>query len=255
MAEQYRVYWQPGCSSCVRAKEFLKSHGIPFASINVRAAEGAMDELARLGAKSVPVVAAGDRFVFAQSIDELAAFVGVAVDRQMLSAQSLVDKLDLILAAAQRYARQLPPDALSAKLPGRDRTCLDVAYHIFVIPLAFLDAARGGELTFEYFERLAAPEMTTGEQVAAFGQTVRDDVSAWRANSATSMPETVQTYYGIQPTHGVLERTAWHAAQHCRQLMAVLEQAGIAPDGPLGERELAGLPLPEAVYDDEVPMS
>ena len=34
--------------------------------------------------------------------------------------------------------------------------------------------------------------------------------------------------------------------------MAVLEQRGIAPDGPLGDDALEGLPLPEEVYDDEV---
>ena len=34
--------------------------------------------------------------------------------------------------------------------------------------------------------------------------------------------------------------------------MALLEQRGIAPDRPLGDAELDGLPLPEGVYDDEV---
>ena len=50
MADTYKFYWQPGCSSCLRAKEFLKQHGIAFDSINVREDEGAMDDLARLGA-------------------------------------------------------------------------------------------------------------------------------------------------------------------------------------------------------------
>jgi len=53
----------------------------------------------------------------------------------------------------------------------------------------------------------------------------------------------------------VLERTCWHAAQHCRQLMAVLGQLGIEPDGPLGGAELDGLPLPEKVWDSEIPLS
>ena len=39
-SEEYRVYWQPGCSSCLAAKEFLRAHRIPFASINVRAQAG-----------------------------------------------------------------------------------------------------------------------------------------------------------------------------------------------------------------------
>lgn len=65
MAEDIRVCWQPGCSSCLRAKEFLASRGIAYESINVRARSEAMEELARLGAQSVPVVAQGGRFVFA----------------------------------------------------------------------------------------------------------------------------------------------------------------------------------------------
>ena len=57
MAENYKVYWQPGCTSCLRAKEFLKENGIAFESINVREDVGAMDDLARLGAMSIPAIA------------------------------------------------------------------------------------------------------------------------------------------------------------------------------------------------------
>ena len=65
MANAYKVYWQPGCTSCLRAKEFLKENGIPFESINVREDAGAMEHLARLGAKSIPVITRGDEFAFA----------------------------------------------------------------------------------------------------------------------------------------------------------------------------------------------
>ena len=30
-----KVYWQPGCSSCLKTKEFLIDNGIKFDSINV----------------------------------------------------------------------------------------------------------------------------------------------------------------------------------------------------------------------------
>jgi arsenate reductase-like glutaredoxin family protein len=29
---EVRVYWQPGCSSCLKTKEFLLDHGVPFVS-------------------------------------------------------------------------------------------------------------------------------------------------------------------------------------------------------------------------------
>ena len=30
-----KAYWQPGCTSCLRMKEFLTRHGVPFVSVNV----------------------------------------------------------------------------------------------------------------------------------------------------------------------------------------------------------------------------
>ena len=252
MAEDFRVYWQPGCSSCLRAKEFLASRGIAYESINVRARPEAMEELAGLGAQSIPVVAQGSRFVFAQDLGDLARFIGVALDREVLPPAALVRKIDLILAATQRYLGQFPAAALEEGLPGRARTVLDLGYHIFVIPAAFLDAARGARLTFDWFERTPGPDMRTAALVSAYGEGVRAALASWwRAAEGTRLG-TLDTYYGIHATETVLERTAWHAAQHARQIMALLEQRGIAPDGPLGDAELDGLPLPEGVYDDEV---
>lgn len=170
----------------------------------------------------------------------------------MLPPGELVRRLDLILAATQRYLGQFPAAALAEGLPGRERTVLDLGYHIFLIPLAFLDAARGARLTFDYFERTPGPEMQSADRVAAYGQGVRDALADWWREAEGTRLGTLDTYYGIHPAETVLERTAWHAAQHARQLMALLEQRGIAPDGPLGAAELDGLSLPEGVYDDEV---
>ena len=252
MADDFRVYWQPGCSSCLRAKEFLATRGITYESINVHAQPEAMEELAELGARSVPVVALGKRFVFAQDLGDLARFIGVAFDRELLPPAELVRKLDLILAATQRYLGQFTAADLEEGLPGRERTILDLGYHIFVIPAAFLDAAGGARLTFDYFERTPGPDMRSAAQVSAHGQTVRDALASWWRGADAGRLGTLDTYYGIHPAENVLERTAWHAAQHARQLMALLEQRGIAPDGALGDDALAGLPLPEEVYDDEV---
>ena len=65
-----------------------------------------MDELAARGIKSVPVVMKDDRFVFAQELDDLASFVGLALDRTRLAPAELVEKLDLILAAASAIWRR-----------------------------------------------------------------------------------------------------------------------------------------------------
>ena len=255
MADEFKVYWQPGCSSCLRAKEFLATRGIAYESINVRARPEAMAELESLGARSIPVVVQGRRFVFAQDLGDLARFVGVDFDRALLSPADLVRKIDLIMAATQRYLGQFPAADLEEGLPGRERTILDLGYHIFVIPAAFLDAARGARLTFDYFERTPGPGMRTAARVSAYGEGVRDALVSWWRGADAARLGTLDTYYGTHGAETVLERTAWHAAQHARQLMALLEQRGIAPDGALGEAELDGLPLPEGVYDDEVALA
>ena len=52
-----------------------------------------------------------------------------------------------------------------------------------------------------------------------------------------------QARMGVVPPEAA--RATWHSAQHCRQLVAVLERMGIQPDRPLTKADLAGLPLPE----------
>ena len=255
-ATQFTVYWQPGCSSCLRAKEFLTAQGIDYLSVNVREDDTALSRLEALGARSIPVVTRGTDFAFAQDIDVLAKFVGIELTRDILPPDVLVDKLDLILLTAQRHIKQLPESILDTSLPGRDRTYLDLAFHVFMIPVAFLDAARGDELTFEHFERVPIDDMRQADKVAEFGEEVRLDLQQWwHSLDQYELPETVLTYYGCHSTHSVLERTCWHAAQHARQLMQLLINANIEPDGILDAALLAGLPLPEEVYDDEVKLT
>lgn len=212
-----------------------------------------MNLLHRLGADSVPVVSKGDRFVYAQSLGDVAEFLGLdAYVGPQLSAPELVDKLDMVLAAAQRFWRQMPDDALERKLPNRDRSYRVLAHHIFRIPEAFLEVMAGRPLTYEMLTSSPPDDMRTVGQVAAYGQDIRDRIrSWWLALEDVTGERRVPTYYGDQPMHEVLERTTWHAAQHVRQTMMILEQLGIAPDQPLTADDLAGLPVPDKVWDDE----
>ena len=54
-----KVYWQPGCSSCLKTKEFLLANGMEFESINVLEDEKGFRELEALGVRLVPIVARG----------------------------------------------------------------------------------------------------------------------------------------------------------------------------------------------------
>ena len=55
--EPLKVYWQPGCSSCLKTKEFLLEHGVAFQSVNVLEDDSGFEELRALGLKLVPIVA------------------------------------------------------------------------------------------------------------------------------------------------------------------------------------------------------
>ncbi len=199
----------------------------------------------------MPVVARGGLFVYAQIIGDVVEFLGLdAQTGPQLSPDELVRRLDSILAAAQRYAHQMPADALERQLPERPRSYRVLLHHVFQIPAAFVDAMEGGALTYENMTAEPPHDMRTPADIAEFGATVRRRVAAWWSGLADrSGRQPVSTYYGVQPMHEVLERTAWHSAQHVRQVMSLLEQQGIVPDGALGPAELQGLPLPEKLWD------
>jgi glutaredoxin len=250
---ELRVYWQPGCTSCLAAKQFLTRHGIAFESVNVREQRDAMAQLQALGARSVPVVSRGARWVYAQELRELANFVGVTEVMPPLPAQVLLERIDALLCATANFTREMPPSLWEQALSGRsDRCAIDIPFHIAQIVNGLLDAADGGELTYAHFERRPETAARNATAVTQLLSAVHARFSLWRVNSSSGQGSRVlTTYYGAQPLNGVLERTAWHVAQHARQIEHLLVGHGVQPASPLGDKELRGLPLPEGVWDAE----
>jgi glutaredoxin/uncharacterized damage-inducible protein DinB len=249
---ELKVYWRPGCSSCVRVKEFLTGLGVEYESVNVSARPEAMNELRALGVRTVPVVARGSEYVFAQELADVSRFLGRSVDFQRLPAPALVEKWLHVLRAAQRHVMQLPPERLGERATeGRDRSIRDLAYHIYQVPDSFLQAVQDGveDLTSIY-NAPPPPSVKTSADIRAYGEKVSQRVQRWWEKVADkSAAGTVKTYYGIQPLHHLLERCTWHSAQHARQIVAVLEGFGIAAEPPLGEKDYAGLPLPAGLWE------
>ncbi len=230
----------------------MSARAVDFKSINVVADPDGLAQLHQLGVRTVPVVAKGERYVIGQSLREVGAFLGL--DDQgadILAPGELVQRLDWVLAAAQRYLRQLPDSQMLSELPGRPRSYRTLTYHIFQITRGFLVVARGGELSHEFLGLEAGEDLVSFADIADDGEIARRDLLAWWEGDGQSMDfdAPVATYYGAQSLHDILERTAWHTAQHVRQILLVLEGLNIAPDGPIGQRELAGLPLPKEVWD------
>jgi glutaredoxin len=248
------LYWQPGCTSCLKVREFLREHAIEFDSINVRENADALATLAARGLRSVPVLMRGDDFVLGQDIDEVARFVGVVLERARLPDGVLAARLMALLDVAAHLTRRLPEAALATALPGRARTYLDLVYHVPMIVSALLDAAAGGKVTFEHFKRKPPAEVRTPEDAAQVIQRMSQAFAAWWAANRASPPPRLDTYYGAHPFSIVLERTVWHVAQHVRQLESIVERlAGSSAPGIPGQL-LEGLPLPRDIWDEELPM-
>ena len=251
MTAPVRVFWQPWCTSCLKVREFLTSRAVEFDSVNVIEDTDGLAELRRLGARSVPVVSRGEEFVFAQSIPDVVAFLGLDdAPRPALTPSELVERLDLVLMAAQRYALQMPERELETELPNRPRSYRVLMHHIFRIPDAFLEMMKGETLRYEMLVAPPPAELRSARDIAAYGERVRRGIQDWwHDHDDKSCAARVPTYYGAQPLHEVLERTTWHSCQHTRQLMSLLERLGIQPDQPLTAADLAGLPLPEKAWD------
>lgn len=255
MSEPLTLYWQPGCTSCLRAREFLRAHRVEYRSVDVQSDSTALARLQALGVRTVPVLARGTRFVLAQDLDELAAFVGIALQRDLLAANELVLRMSQLLTVAAALLTQLAESRLGEALPGRPRRWIDLAYHVPMIAVGFLDAAAGGELRYEHYERTPSPDRATRTAVLDFIEDTARRWQHWRAASVSSAGAhahaTLRTYYGERDFHSVLERSVWHVAQHCRQLQ---HGAGIDAqhaDAPLTAALLVGLPLPENIWDPE----
>ena len=247
-----RVYWRQGCSSCVKVKEYLTGLGVEFESVDVGARPQAMEELREMGVRTVPVVARGRDYVFAQALEDVSRFIGREFRADHLPPGVLMEKWLRVLAAAQRYVLQIPRERLLERAtPGRDRSIRDLAYHVFQVPEVFLEAVENGvEDLATGYNAPPPPDVKSVEQIRSYGEKTGKRLDAWWASLPDkSCRQTVKTYYGARPLHELLERCAWHSAQHARQLIAVLERFGIAADEPLAARDYAGLPMPAGLWE------
>ena len=214
----------------------------------------AKDRLLALGARTVPVLAKGEQYVFCQNLDDVAEFVGLqGTGHTPLLPPALMTKWLAVLRAAQRYIRQISDPRLGERaIDNRDRSIRLLSHHIFRIGEAFLETAVDG---VEYrAENANVPPQegtcTSAVEIISYGDGVIERLENWwSCLDDKSCRQKVKTFYGMQPMHQFFERSTWHSAQHTRQMIAILERFGIEPAGRLSADDLAGLPLPERVWD------
>lgn len=211
-------------------------------------------ELLKLGARSVPVLARGDQYIFCQNLEDVAEFVGLQGSGHIpLAAPILLAKWAEVLRAAQRYILQFPGDRLAERvIDNRDRSIRLLSHHIFRIAEAFLETAID-QVEYRLNNANIPPDegsCVTGAEIVNYGDGIVERLENWWEQlEDTSCQQKVRTFYGMQPLHQLLERSTWHSAQHTRQLIAVLERFGIEPNRRLTPENLAGLPLPDGLWE------
>ena len=235
----------------MRVKEYLSIREIDFQSVNVFEDDG-REQLAALGARSVPVVSRGDQFVYAQVMKDVVEFLQLEDDTgPVLTPAQLAERYSRVLDTAIRLTLQMPDDCLQRELPNRPRSWRVLLHHVFQIPVAFLDMeSTGAALSYENMVAPPPDDMTSAIAIAQFGESVKERFIAWWNNTqAADFSASVPTYFGSTSRHEMLERTVWHSTQHVRQVASLLEQAGITPDEPLTSEDIAGLPLTDVIWD------
>ena len=204
------------------------------------------------GLRRVPALTKGDQYAFGQMLDPYAKLAGLPLPgADALTPEQLFRKQEMVFAAAQRYARQFPTEQFrELVIPHRPREIRTLCYHIFRIGEAFLETWNGAEYGQKMADGEPPDSMPAGDDIARYGEGIWKQYEAWWSGlEDRTMSRMLKTYYGDTGAHKLYERVTWHSAQHCRQLVAVLERMEIQPDGPLTPADLAGLPLPERLWE------
>lgn len=224
-----------------------------FLPVDVANDPGGMDKLKALGLRSVPIVARGKEWVDGQNLEVVARFVGLdGTGHQPLPPLELQQRVLGVMKVAQDCVRRIPADKLSVDAThNRKRDLRLLSHHLFRIVEAFLLSAEEGQ----FFSRglpqieLADGSFTSGAQIADYGREVTTRFVHWCERGGHAWDQELDTYFGKFSLHRLLERSAWHSAQHTRQIIAVLEGYGVPLEQTLTPALLAGLPLPERLWE------
>lgn len=222
-----------------------------YEAVNVAGNPAAQAELEKLGIPRVPATVLADgRHVHGWNPQALADLLGVDYTYvPTLSAEELAQSLDRILAFAQYGLADAPDDAMAMEKGGRKRSLRELGYHVLRLGEAFVEGMEQRQYPLDFITDYGPEDIRTGPQLARYGAEVRERLRAWFATAPTEVyAETVETYYGPQTGHELLERTTWHCGQHLRQVYDMLADAGAQPPGALDDSLFEGLPMPEQLW-------
>jgi glutaredoxin len=133
------VFWQPGCSSCTKAKEFVAELGFEFESVNVLDDPAAMKEIEAAGLRSIPAVRRGTRYIYAQSLDDIAELLGVFIDQVRMTQSELMTRWDNLLGAGKSIVLSFDEEVLRRRVVReRSGTVAELGAHVYRIVESFI---------------------------------------------------------------------------------------------------------------------
>jgi hypothetical protein len=248
-ASVVQAYWMPGCSSCLRMKEFISKSGRDWVAINADEDADARAELEANG-QVLPAARLGDRWVSGVDLAAVAGLLEVPYEAPViLPAKELVERYNLNLDVARSIITQLTADMFAVAMPNRKRPMFDVANQVASVMRAFLGAYYDDKHASGFY---AKPDsVRTQQDVLSRLDDTRQLFNTWWDEDGIDDPldRVTPTYWGYPTLLEVLEREVWHTTQHIRQLEYTLKEFGVTPDLPLTQAHLAGLPLPEGIHD------
>jgi hypothetical protein len=216
--------------------------------VNVLEGDG-MAQLQKLGLRTVPVLSRGDKYIFGQNTQQIIDFIGLNEDGgPQLSVEQLHERVTKFMGAAIELIPLMPYEKLGTFVPGRPRSYRTLAFHLFRVIDAFIGANEGTTLIQAMFREEPATDAAT-DALVEYGQKVRQRYLDWWAQNDHAASKKLETYYGPQTLHELLERTTWHSGQHVRQYMMLLEKEGVSHHRPLADADFAKLPMPQNVWD------
>ena len=154
-------------------------------------------------------------------------------------------RLDRILVEAERMIALVPDQRIRLVSPPDDRSAADLAYHLFRLSVALVDAMDRGRFVAEWLRERVPADLTDGRAIARYGALVRGRVSGWFDGAGSlELSRVIAGRDGARRADELLEQTTRHAAYHLRQLHAKLGAMGLTPEplpadlGPASSQDL-----------------
>lgn len=246
-----KVYGQPGCSSCLRLKEFVEQSGRPFEYVNVPD-DAEIRQVFKAKGIHPPAVSVGDDYIAGHNLDEVAAFLNVPYEvNEILPPDELKRRFNLINDSLVGSLRQMQatPSTWTFCLPNRSRDMLNCGAHASRVARTVPGVYYTDVHDLKLYEEGGNPE--TADDVVGYAIETRRRIDQWWEDDGQfdSFERVVKTYSGHHTLLEVWEREVWHTAQHTRQIQYALELQGIEPEGALTADVLEGLPIPERVHE------